>query len=70
MADKKSPLVMEDPLVALGRAMAPAVNAGLRKMARDLAKPPPEDYCPGCGDLSEDAPNLCPECLAVNAHLS
>ncbi len=27
------------------------------------AKPGPGDYCPGCGNLSAWAPDLCPECL-------
>ncbi len=79
MNNKKSPLegmtitdfrlLLEDPLVTLGRALAPKVNAELRKMARDIPAGlvPPEDYCPGCGEISWDAPDLCPECLALNA---
>lgn len=57
-----------DPLlVALGRALAPAVNARLAEIRRQpTAKPEPEDYCPGCGELSVSAPDLCDECLAVN----
>ena len=61
---------LPDPLVVLGRALAPAVNAELQKIDRaPKAKPGPDSYCPGCGELSSWAPDLCQECLAVNAHL-
>ncbi len=76
MNNKKSPLegmtitdfrnLVGDPLVILGRALAPKVNAKLRRRAA-TNKPSPKDYCPGCGAISWDAPDLCPECLALNA---
>ncbi len=80
MSDTKHPLegftvddirrLAGDPLVALGRALAPHVNAGLFAIkAAPKAKPGPDSYCPGCGELSSWAPDLCPECLAVSAHL-
>ncbi len=60
----------QSPLVVLGRMLAPKINAQLNDLDRTIkakkAKPGPDSYCPGCGDLSSWAPDLCPECLAVN----
>lgn len=57
-----------DPMIILGRALAPAINAGLLEIkTAPNAKLGPNDYCPGCGDLSSWTPDLCPDCLAVNA---
>ena len=81
MSDTKSPLegmtigefrrLTTGPLVALGRAMAPAINIGLGGLghAQKIKRPKlePSDYCPGCGEVSWNAPDLCPECLAFNA---
>ena len=66
--------MVEDPMVILGRALAPLVNAKLdeldRKLEKDkitkVVKPGPADYCPGCGELDPQAPALCSECLELN----
>ena len=64
-----------DPLlVALGRKIAPQVNAALFALPGKVhgnphVKAAAESvaYCPGCGEPSSWAPDLCPECLSVNA---
>jgi len=71
-------IAREDPLlVRLGQVLAPAVNNALEDREslksrhvgaanRSQEKPALDKYCPGCGELSSWAPDLCPECLAVN----
>lgn len=77
MTNKKSPLegmtitdfrsLVGDPLVVLGRALAPKVNAELKKLdTTPKVKLGPNDYCPGCGEISLWAPNLCMACRTLN----
>ena len=77
MVDQRKPtvkdfrLMLDDPMVILGRALAPLFNAKLEELdlklkKKVMAKPGPNDYCPGCGELSSQAPDLCSECLELN----
>lgn len=53
-------------LTRIARSMTPEVNRRLDKLGHKV-KPQPKTYCPGCGEESSCAPDLCPECSAVNA---
>ena len=62
-------------LIAIGRKIAPSVNAQLKKLDAELqgnknADDPggnKADWCPGCGEKAILRNNLCTTCLNVNS---
>lgn len=53
-------------LIRIGQALAPSVNRVAPQIC-SYNKPQPDKYCPGCGERSSWAPDLCPECLEYDA---
>jgi hypothetical protein len=65
--DMMREMAVTDPLlIAIGRAIAPEVNAAIQTLPIKNTTQKVE-YCPGCGEPSSWGSDLCPECLAVNA---